>query len=117
MAASDHLHPVQLRMFITARELHDMPSAEVGDPRTGAWPTHEEMWAAKKEDNDEPWRQASYDDSETLSQSVAKHGVKHPVRIAHRGEIAEIDAGHHRIQAAYDANPESYVPVTHKRMS
>jgi hypothetical protein len=105
MAASDHLGE-QLRMFMTARELHAMPSADVGGPLP-AWRTHGEMWSDKAKDN--------ADDG--LGASVAKHGVEYPVTIAHRGEVTELEAGHHRIQAAYDHNPESYVPVQHRDYS
>ena len=105
----------QLRMFMTAQELHGMESMEVHPTELAAWRTHDAMWADKKKDNDESWRQASYGDSETLSQSVAKRGVEYPVRLMHTAEGPKIDAGHHRIQGQYDADPGRYVPVTHKR--
>jgi hypothetical protein len=105
MAASDHLHPVQLRMFMTARELHDTPSAEVDPSNPAGWNTHREMWKSKRYDNVQ----------DGLGADVAKRGVQYPVTLGwQRGQQApKIDAGHHRIQAAYDANPESFVPVRH----
>lgn len=96
MPATDHLHP---RMFMTARELHGLTSAEVNPAHPAGWNTHEQMWTDKRKDN-----------ADGLAADVAKHGVEYPVTLNERGEI---DSGHHRIQAAYDANPDSYVPVRH----
>jgi hypothetical protein len=97
-------------MFMTAGELHGLPSTEVDPNYVGAWKTHEQMWSDKRKDNVGPWRQSSYGDPETLGESVAKHGVEYPVTLNEHGQI---DGGHHRIQAAYDHDPNSYVPVSH----
>ena len=104
MAATDHLHPQQLRMFMTARELHGMTSADVDPTHPAAWRSHEQMWADKRKDNA----------GDGLAADVAKHGVEYPVTIGlHAGGEQKLSAGHHRIQAAYDADPDSYVPVKH----
>jgi ParB-like chromosome segregation protein Spo0J len=91
-------------MFMQAKELRSMPSAEVDTSTPAGWRSHKEMWASKQRDNVQ----------DGLGASVAKHGVEYPVTIAHSDEgEPKLDAGHHRIQAAYDADPNSYVPVRH----
>ena len=102
MAASDHLGE-QLRMFMTARELlQDYRSADVDPTHPAGWKSHDQMWTSKRKDN--------ADDG--LAASVAKHGVEYPVTLGfHEGGEKKIIAGHHRIIAAYVANPRSYVPV------
>jgi hypothetical protein len=112
MAAADHLHPVQLRMFMTARELYNTPSIDVQrTPESrfgGHWKTMDAMWATKRKENK----------ADKLDKHVAQHGVFGPVTLGiggrDLGEIPHIVQGHHRIVAAYDANPESYVPVEHE---
>lgn len=109
MAASDHLHPVQLRMFMTAGELHGMHSIDV--PQTpesrfgGAWKSMDAMWKTKRKENR----------ADGLDKHVAEHGVHNPVELASgRDVIGDVIVhGHHRVQAAFDANPQSLVPVTH----
>lgn len=106
---SSVLQPQQLRMFMTAQELHDMHSIDVMQtPESrfgGAWPNMKKMWATKKRENKQ----------DGLDKSVARHGVHVPVELTSgrdvEGEV--IYGGHHRIQAAFDANPQSWVPVEH----
>jgi hypothetical protein len=108
MAASDHLHPQQLAMFMPARDLHKMNSLDrISFESTGA------MRHEKRLDN----RSGMY-------HSIAKEGVHNPVQIVHGRDPAWDDymgAGHdqavangnHRVTAAYDINPDMEIPVMH----
>lgn len=108
MAASDNLNG-QLRMFMTARELHDTDSIDVmqaPDSRYGgAWAAKSDMWERKKLEN----RQGGFD------KLIAAQGVHKPVELTSGTDVegSVIRDGHHRIQAAFDASPESYLPVEH----
>lgn len=99
----------QLRMLMTAKELHDMHSIDVQQtPESrfgGAFKSMDAMWKAKKRENK----------ADGFDKLIAAEGVKDPVSLTTgRGiEGRVIEDGHHRIQAAYDANPESFVPVEH----
>jgi hypothetical protein len=109
MAASDHLHPQQLSMFMTAQELHDTHSLDVQQtPESrfgGHWKSMDAMWKTKRKENK----------ADGLDKHVAEHGVHNPVELASGRDVTgEVIAhGHHRIQAAYDANPQSLLPVVH----
>jgi hypothetical protein len=112
MAASDHLHPQQLAMFMTARELHGMNSIDVqrfpNDRMGGAWKSKDAMWKVKRRENKR----------EGLDKDVAAHGVQEPVLIVHsENDGTRLANGHHRTTAAYDHNPDSYVPVKHGRLN
>ena len=128
MAASDHLHPKQLSMFMPARELYNM-QPNPGDVKEEAhnryWdsddlpPEHtpeeekQYMWDVKlahtKEEAGSPegWRAGG------LHKAIAKEGVLEPVQIAHysRDDIPHIMDGHHRVAAANDINPDMEVPI------
>lgn len=120
MSAADHLQPRQLSMFMQAKELYrNTPSIDVEQtPNSalgGAWKTPEAMWKSKRKDNR----------AEGLDKHIAQHGVHAPVLLKHSdtdfgGEPGSmprsmvISNGHHRTVAAYDSNPESYVPVEHE---
>ena len=108
MAASDHLHPVQLQMLMPARELYGMHSLD-----TAAYKGDVGMMrAAKRRLN-------------SMSKlSDVSEGIRKPVQLIHghdesiaRFKPPEVDTavanGNHRIVAAYDANPDMEVPVEH----
>lgn len=108
MAASDHIHPQQLSMFMPARELYGLHSLDTpafgGD--VGA------MRGAKRKMN-------------RLSRlSDVSGGINKPVQLIHGNDPQlsaykppEVDValanGNHRVTAAYDANPDMEVPVEH----
>ena len=103
MSASDHLQPEQLRMFMPARELRSMESSEVT-----AFGSPAQMWKDKARDNRR----------DQMNESVAKHGVLTPVEVAYGfngkdDRVPLIWGGHHRIQAAYEHDPDMLVPVRH----
>lgn len=107
MAASDHLQPQQLSMFMTARELYNHPSVDVAGGTSdygGHWKSLRSMHMTKRRENK----------ADGLDVHVAEHGVHGPVTMAHTRSGPRTSDGHHRIVAAYDANPESLVPVEHE---
>ena len=99
----------QLRMFMTAQELHDTHSMDVMQhPESrygGAWPTMAAMWKVKRREN----KQSG------LDKHIAEHGVHTPVELTVgrdvEGEV--IRHGHHRIQGAFDDDPKQLIPVEH----
>ncbi len=67
------------------------------------------MWTAKRNDNanaENTGRGVSVDD-------VKQNGVLNPVYVWHNKGRETISDGHHRAIAAYDANPNTLVPVEH----
>lgn len=112
MAASDHLHPKQLSMFMPARELYKMnpnPADMMVSSSTSTDPTQrkKDMWAEKLDESKSGNR-------EGLHESIAKEGVLEPVKIKHDdGAESHIADGHHRVAAANDINPDMEVPVEH----
>jgi len=101
-----HLSPVQLRMFMPAHELYDMPSSDERED----W-TREGMWDAKRADNR----------NDGLGAHVARHGVHEPVTVAYGLSEKQpgpmIWDGHHRIVAAHDADRDMLVPVHHQDLA
>lgn len=102
MAAIDHLQP---RLFMKAKELHAMSSIE-GDLGWGG--DLDAMRAQKRSDLQSRPR---------ISKSMAG-GVQEPVEISLSKKFGTRDEpqvadGNHRVTGAFDANPESYVPVVH----
>lgn len=115
---------VQLSMFEPAHKLMGMSSMDAlafggkVDPVAG----HKAMVKSKRMDN----QNQRYGD---LEASVRAEGVHQPVQIVHgntddwlqgkggrRGHdigVMHIGNGHHRMVAAYDANPNMEVPVVH----
>ena len=108
MAASDHVSPHQLQMFMPARELYGLHSLDTaafgGDVGR--------MRSAKRRVN-------------SMSKlSDVSEGIRKPVQLIHgsdesiaRFKPPEVDVavanGNHRVTAAYDANPDMEVPVEH----
>ena len=99
----------QLAMFMTARELHDGSTVVPGDVEAN-YSAHE-MWSDKNKHNDD-----AVGDSPTFSAQVSSVGVLRPVSVIHYddGGSPVLSDGHHRVQAAYDHNPDTYVPVSHQ---
>lgn len=96
-------------MLMTAQELHDTHSIEIQqtpESRFGmANRSMGEMWNVKRRENKRSG----------LKKDVAAHGVQHPVELVSGRDVegTVIYHGHHRIQAAFEHNPQSLVPVEH----
>lgn len=114
MPAHNHVNPDQLRMFVPARELReDFHPTDAGllseTPKSNVTRT----WRQKKNEASSPtW--PFYDGNRpTLAEDVKERGVQRPViigRSRHHGR-GLIHDGHHRVAAAYAANPDMEVPV------
>ncbi len=108
MSASDHLGE-QMRLFMTAGELHATHSIEIQQSPESRFGmpgrSMSEMWDVKRRENKRSG----------LKKDVAAHGVQHPVELVSGQDVegTVIYTGHHRVQAAFEHNPESYVPVEH----
>jgi len=99
----------QFRMFIPAHELMSFVPTDINedDHEDATYSESHGLLRQKRQENTEaPMGQ------ESLNKSVARHGVITPVSISENGEKAILN-GHHRIVAAYDANPNMEVPVRH----
>lgn len=123
--ASPQFH--QLPMFMTAHEIQ--MNVTPGDYFSHMDRDQASMWDRKlNESNDTAsptnnrlrldyngdWRSGNDDDSKTLTESIAKHGVNHPVEVLHErdGESYLIE-GHHRVAAAASISPDYLIPVLH----
>ena len=112
MAASDHLHPHQLKMFMSPHEVEgyvdsfgDFGSAPADIARNTAFKRGE-----SKESG--------------MHDSIAAEGVKKPLEISHfdntyGGEDSKVrgktilSQGHHRWVSQNDADPDRLMPVVH----
>lgn len=105
MAASDHVNPNQLRLFMSARELREQFDPNWGDFEGEE--TAKDVWDRKLKVSKE---NGLYDDIKDI-------GVRIPVTITGNpddsGFNPEVMGGHHRIAAAYDINPDMEIPVNY----
>ena len=99
MSAAQHLQPMQLQMFMSAREIKSQYKTNPAEPQDGE--SEEDMWYRK---NYESWER-------NITPSVKKFGVKEPVRLAdNRGLIAD---GYHRVAASEEVDADRLMPVIH----
>ena len=116
MAAVDHVHPGQLKLFMTPGEI-------IGQVKSSAdlygSESMEEMWSRKEHESKFPRDPKNWRHGSGVYESVAKEGVTSHVEITpyeHRGESAlHMGEGHHRVAAAAaverDTGREQFVPV------
>lgn len=117
MAAKDHLQGEQLRLFMQARELMDVPTEEWShEYRT--MNEDDSLYFGKLEESASGYEHDTYNEAEegqsSLYDSIKKEGVKSPVTLRYSGGLTVIDNGHHRIAAANDINHEMYIPVRYR---
>jgi hypothetical protein len=119
MAAREHLYGEQLRMFIQAHELIDLPSRDVDD---GLEIQDEHLPKTLWQDDDVRHAKIREAEDSGLIDSVLDHGVLKPVNLGFvhpvRTDIKTpkklyILDGNHRIAAANEIDPSMYVPVTY----
>lgn len=113
MSASNHLNPKQLKLFMTARELMDMPA---GDDLEEWRPMsqNEDLRNEKLEESKDPVSYAKMYDNLNLHDSIKEHGVQNPVNIeffSRENDDTVIADGHHRIASAFDINPDMFIPI------
>jgi hypothetical protein len=109
VSAADAVHPVQLSMFMPARDLYNMTSLDTA----GFGGDVGRMRASKRKVN-------------AMSKlNDVSGGINKPVQLLH-GKHSEVERlkgpdkpdvvlanGNHRVTAAYDENPDMEVPVVH----
>lgn len=118
MAASDHLHPGQLRAFMPAGELRDKtyPTDVAGYRTESARKDRQTMWRDK----------LATTKATGFYDNVKQHGVQDPVHLVHdggritgkprtgaRAERPDLVSGHHRVAAAANISRNMLVPVQH----
>lgn len=113
MAAKHHLNPKQLKLFMTARELMDMPA---GDDLEEWRPMsqNEDLFYEKLDESSDPNDYAKVYDNNNLRDSIKKHGVQEPVNIeffSREHDDTVISDGHHRIASAFSINPDMIIPI------
>lgn len=103
MAAKHHLNPKQLKLFMTARELMDMPA---GDDL--------EEWRPMSQNENLFREKLGESISDSLFQSIKEEGVKEPVTLdffSREHDNTVISDGHHRVASAFTANPDMIIPI------
>jgi uncharacterized protein (DUF1015 family) len=103
MSASKHLNPKQLKLFMTARELMDMPA---GDDL--------EEWRPMSQNEDLYHEKLGESMDNSLYKSIKSKGVQEPVNIeffSRQHDDTVISDGHHRIAAAHSINPDMIIPI------
>lgn len=117
MAASEHLNPNQLRLFMQARELMDMPTREWSRGYT-TMRKDDSLYSQKLEEATSGYEHDTYSEAEkgqnNLYDSIKKEGVKSPVTLRYSSGVTNIDDGHHRIAAANAIDENMYIPVRYK---
>jgi len=116
---------MQLELFIPAKKLMEYATKEEkGNPSI----ISSRLIVAKRKDNSEPYYKALPDGSfpkeiKTLQQLIAEEGVIKPIKVwftepwnSDTNSVEDyclwmIFDGHHRVIAAYDANPDMEIPV------
>lgn len=126
MAASDHLHPVQLQMFMRPQEVLDTMQGSVEQRDMSMIQGHLTHKLREAKIRGEPYL-ANHDgeligQGPSLYDQVKTHGVEKPIILQHtenyRGDpMLLLGNGHHRLAAAQAAEQETgqqqYIPVIH----
>ena len=123
MSSSDALHPLQLQMFMPARELQGLTPSDF-DPNRSTSHTVDDMWANKLEESKA--EEYNIESERSLHDRIASEGVKEPVQVTRtaadfgegtiRAHLRNQDVlfdGHHRVAAAANIDPNMEVPVEH----
>jgi hypothetical protein len=113
MAAKNHLNPKQLKLFMTARELMDMPA---GDDLEEWRPMSQnpDLLNEKLEESMDPISYAKMYDNLNLHDSIKEKGVQNPVNIeffSRENDETVISDGHHRVASAFSINPDMFIPI------
>ena len=120
MAASDALHPQQLKMFMSAREIQSSYDPHEGDRKYkimhGEMESNQEMWDRKLVESQAPIMHGKQR-SPSLYEKLQTEGVQHPIPLStmhykgsHRPMVA---GGQHRVAAMSHLNPDQLMPVLH----
>lgn len=115
---ADILKSGQLPMFLTPKEIQENYYPLPGD-FISPDETREDLWKRKAKESSEgsPGDSRKKTSKETLTESIAKEGVKHPITLAMDinkemgADKPFVYGGHHRVAAAAQVNPNMLVPV------
>lgn len=128
MSASDHLHPYQMKLFMQAHELMNMPSSDTRDfvPLSKDARTYNRKLEQSKTSMGTHYLRGKNGvltkivDEEPLHDSIRKNGVVQPITMKSFPNDANtkwqellID-GHHRVASAHDINPNIYIPLEYR---
>lgn len=127
MPASDHLQPYQLKLFMTAGELMNIPSADAGfdslaqnDHMRNRKMSEAKMgWDDYRNNHFLGWKPDA--DDSNLYESIKKKGIQKPVELyldSDSGQyVPTINDGNHRTTVANDINPNMYVPIQYSHFT
>lgn len=117
MAASDHIQPYQMKLFMQAKDLMGVAADDANLVPLSDVPhiTNKKVLEARR-GSEYHSRTAAPEGSKTLYESIKKKGVESPVLLSvwptGENEYKEVlRDGHHRVAAANSINPEMYIPV------
>lgn len=116
MVISKAQFPGQLSMFATARELRHGASNEADD--------FPDFWERKLEetklDQYPDWHDSAGEripEDRRMWESIKKEGVRTPVSVSYVDvggkSVRRLNAGHHRVAAQYDIDPDRLIPLYH----
>ena len=98
MAGQDNVSHRQLALYMTAKELNNIP---MGD--APGYASHDQLVNEKLSESK---REGLYD-------SIKHEGVQDPVHVHNDDEGQYLWDGHHRVVSAHDINPSMLIPVEH----
>lgn len=102
MSAADHVSPYQMKLFMQAKELMNIPAADNG-------------FMPMSTDLDGITEHKLAESRGPLYDSIKEEGVLTPVSLVSPSWKNEILMnGHHRVVSAHHINPEMYIPVEYK---
>ena len=116
MTKPEHLNHAQLRLFMTAGEMMDLPSGDSPDgssmnqnAKLHEQKLHESIIGGERHTHG--WEVHPDDEEDTLVESIREKGVTKPVELMLlRGSSTPvITDGNHRIAAANSINPNMYI--------
>jgi hypothetical protein len=108
MAASDHIHPDQLAMFMPAGQIYK--TMKLGDADSQRAEDKRDLMDWKHMDNQDGWG-----GNPPAQEMFDKDGVQTPLEIVHyHGDRKPtLDNGHHRLSWALHKDPSIELPLEH----
>ena len=88
----------QLAMYMTAKELHDLPMMDVPEYGSKKQLVKEKLWDSL---------------ATGLHSSIKRKGVQEPVTVLNDDDGQYLYDGHHRVVSAHNINPNMLIPVEH----
>ena len=122
MAASDHLHPYQMKLFMQAKDFMNVYAGhtEVGKEGYRLLSESPNLYSQKLQESKSGSAPSTMfpkkRGKDSLYESIKKEGVTSPVSLTVHNQDngpmwEQINDGHHRVVAAHDIDPEMYIPI------